>query len=310
MRLIFMGTPEFALPSLKKICTSNHQMVGVVTAPDRRSGRGQSISESPVKQFARKNNYPLLQPENLSDPLFQDQLKAWKASLYIVVGFRILPKTVYSIPPLGSMNLHASLLPKYRGAAPIQWAIIRGERKTGVTTFMIREKVDTGDILLQRKTEIGESETGGELHDRLALLGSEILMESIRLIEHGSYQLKQQKGTPTPAPKLTPEIARINWKSTANDIHNLIRALAPKPGAYTILGEKRLKILQSSVILDEVSAPGEIVIDQHNQLKVGTGNGMIAIQSCQIEGKGRLSIDEFMRGFRVESGMRFYPIEG
>ena len=175
---------------------------------------------------------------------------------------------------------------------------------------MIREKVDTGDILLQRKTEIGESETGGELHDRLALLGSEILMESIRLIEHGSYQLKQQKGTPTPAPKLTPEIARINWKSTANDIHNLIRALAPKPGAYTILGEKRLKILQSSVILDEVSAPGEIVIDQHNQLKVGTGNGMIAIQSCQIEGKGRLSIDEFMRGFRVESGMRFYPIEG
>jgi methionyl-tRNA formyltransferase len=310
MRLVFMGTPEFALPSLEKICTSNHQMVGVVTAPDRRSGRGRSISESPVKQFARQNNYPVLQPENLTDPLFQDQLKVWKASLYIVVGFRILPKTVYSIPSMGSMNLHASLLPKYRGAAPIQWAIIRGERETGVTTFMIREKVDTGDILLQRKTEIGESETGGELHDRLAVLGSEVMLESIRLIELGSYQLKPQKGTPTPAPKLTQEIARINWRSTASDIHNLIRALAPKPGAYTILGEKRLKILRSSVILNEISAPGEIVIDRYNQLKVGTGDGMIAIQSCQIEGKSQLRVDEFMRGFRVESGMRFNPVEG
>jgi methionyl-tRNA formyltransferase len=310
MRLVFMGTPEFAIPSLEKICSSNHQLVGVVTAPDSRSGRGRSVSESPVKQFARQKSYPVLQPDNLSDPLFLDQLRAWKARLYIVVGFRILPHAVFSIPRMGCMNLHASLLPKYRGAAPIQWAIIRGELETGVTTFMIREKVDTGDILLQRKTKIAESETGGELHDRLAQLGSEILIESIHLIENDRFQLKPQKGTPTTAPKLTQEIARINWRCSAPEIHNLIRALSPKPGAYTFLGEKRLKILLSSVILNEVSAPGEIVIDRQNRLQVGTGRGMIVIQSCQIAGKGRLSIDEFLRGYRIESGMRFNLIEG
>lgn len=310
MRLVFMGSPEFAIPTLEKITSGNHILTGVVTVPDRQGGRGRKITESPVKRFAKRRHIPVLQPENLADQVFHDQLTAWKADLYIVVGFRILPAAVFSIPPKGCMNLHASLLPKYRGAAPVQWAIIQGEHETGVTTFMIRKKVDTGDILLQRKTEIGENETGGELKDRLALMGAEIVMESIRLIELDRAHLKPQTGIPSPAPKLTQETARINWKRSARDIHNLIRALSPKPGAYTFLGEKRLKILQSSVILNEISEPAAIVIDRNNQVKVGTGNGMIAIQSCQIEGKNRLDINEFIRGFRIESGMRFDRIEG
>jgi len=254
MRLVFMGTPEFALPSLKILLEHRYTIAGVVTVPDKPAGRGQQVAISPVKVFAIQNALNLLQPESLKDPAFIENLQSLDPDLFVIVAFRILPVTVFMIPKIGAFNLHASLLPKYRGAAPINWAIIKGERESGVTTFFLQEKVDTGNIILQARVPIGENETAGELHDKLAEVGAEIVLHTVRLIESGKADRKPQDDTlASPAPKILKEHCRIDWKKTAREVHDFVRGLSPKPGAFTFHRETMLKI-HRTVRLDDSHA--------------------------------------------------------
>lgn len=304
MRLIFMGTPDFAIPSLKRLIQSRHEIAGVVTAFDKPKGRGRKISESPVKRFALEHNLKVLTPENLKDEGFVKILKELSSDLMVVVAFRILPEVVFSLPPLGTVNLHASLLPKYRGAAPINWAIMNGETKTGLTTFYIRKKVDTGDMILQRKIEIHPEENFGELHDRMAQLGADVLLETVDLIDKGGVRaLKQDDAQATPAPKITPEHCRIDWSRQATEIKNQIRGLAPSPGAFTFFRGKILKIFKTEVrgeipFTDDF---GKVVeSDKKENLWVRTGKGILSLLEVQPEGKKRMSIEEFLRGYRIK----------
>ncbi len=238
-----MGTPDFAIPSLKRLIQSRHAVVGVVTIPDKPKGRGRRLSASPVKIFALEHDLKVLTPERLEDESFVDALKELSPDLIVVVAFRILPEVIFSLPPLGTINLHASLLPKYRGAAPINWAIMNGETKTGLTTFYIKKKVDTGDIILQREIEIYPEENFGQLHDRMAELGAEVLLQTVDLIEKGEAKaFRQDEALATPAPKITPEHCQIDWSREAVQIKNQIRGLAPSPGAFTQFRGKILKI--------------------------------------------------------------------
>ncbi len=301
-----MGTPEFALPSLKALLNSRHQVVAVVTVPDKPAGRGKKLRPPAVKQVAEDAGLPVLQPTLLSEEKFVRQLGSFHANLFVVVAFRILPPKVFTIPPLGTINLHASLLPKYRGAAPINWAIMNGEPYTGVTTFFIEEKVDTGQILLQRRTPIAAEMTAGELHDELALVGAEVLLETIDGIDQGTLRPVAQDGEVTSAPKLTPELEQIDWSQTATVIHNRIRGLSPIPGCHTYLGGKRLKVLRSKVISDAASGgviAGEIIaVDKSGLLEVQTGTGSIALLELQPEGKRAMLVAEFLRGYPVKVG--------
>lgn len=304
MRLIFMGTPDFAIPSLKRLIQSRHEIAGVVTAFDKPKGRGRKLSESPVKRFALEHNLKVLTPENLKDEGFVKILKELSSDLMVVVAFRILPEVVFSLPPLGTINLHASLLPKYRGAAPINWAIMNGETKTGLTTFYIRKKVDTGDIILQRKIEIHPEENFGELHDRMAQLGADVLLETVDLIDRGEVRaLKQDDAHATPAPKITPEHCRIDWSREATEIKNQIRGLAPSPGAFTFFRGKVLKIFKTEVIgeIPFTDDFGKVVeSDKKESLWVRTGKGILSLLEVQPEGKKRMSIEEFLRGYRIK----------
>ena len=250
MKIIFMGTPYFSIPSLKSLLESKHEVVAVVTTPDKERGRGQKISFTPVKEFALKNNLPVLQPEKLkNNSQFVEELKKFDADLYVIVAFRILPVEVFSVPPKGSFNLHASLLPKYRGAAPIQWALINGETETGLTTFKLAEKVDTGNIYLKEKIEIKPDDNFESLHDRLSEIGSKVVLQTVEMIDSGNYKLKNQDDSlATPAPKITKEICKIDWNKPAREIHNLIRGLSPIPGAYFEFKDKIIKVYQSEVI--------------------------------------------------------------
>lgn len=297
MNIIFMGTPDFAVPSLSKIIEGNHNVLAVVTAPDKERGRGQKVTFTPVKEFALKNNIPLLQPVKLKDPLFIEDLKSFNADLFVVVAFRILPKEVFTLPSKGSFNLHASLLPKYRGAAPIQWAIINGETETGVTTFSLEEKVDTGNIYLQKKISVCSDDDFGTVHDRLSLIGAEAVIETIDIIESGSYNLIEQNNqTATPAPKITKETGLIDWHRDANDIHNLIRGLSPFPGAYFYYNNKMLKVYKSAVVKDALLKPGEMKTGK-DELVIGCGMYAINILEIQQEGRKKMLISEFLRGF-------------
>lgn len=296
-----MGTPDFSIPSLKKINESKHNVLAVVTAPDKQRGRGQKFSFTPVKEFALKNNLPVLQPEKLkNNPQFIGELKKYNADLYVIVAFKILPEAVFSIPPNGSFNLHASYLPRYRGAAPIQWALIKGETETGLTTFKLAQKVDTGNIYLQQKVEIKPDDNLEFLLDRLSELGADLVLETVELIESGKYELQQQDDSlATPAPKITKEMAEIDWNKSAEDIHNLIRGLSPIPGAYFLYGDKIIKIFKSEVAERSDIKPFEIQ-QSKEELLIGCGKNAVKVLELMQEGKKRMSTKEFLRGFNFD----------
>jgi len=298
MKIIFMGTPDFAIPSLKILVESKHNVLAVVTAPDKQRGRGQKISSTTVKKFAADYNIPVLQPEKLkNNPQFVEDLKKYDADLYVVVAFRILPPEVFTIPQFGSFNLHGSYLPKYRGAAPIQWALINGETETGLTTFKLAEKVDTGNIYLQKKVEIFNEDSLGTLHDRLSEIGAEIVLETVDMIDEGCYELlKQDDSLATPAPKITKETALIDWNKPAFKVHNLVRGLSPIPCAHFIHKEKNIKVYRSEVVEKNDLEPGEFA-QSKTELLVGCGENALRILELQQEGKKRMGVEEFLRGF-------------
>ena len=301
MKIIFMGTPDFSIPSLKILLESKHDVLAVVTASDKQRGRGRKISSTPVKKFAIENNIPVLQPEKLkNNPEFVEHLKKFDADIYIIVAFKILPPEVFTIPAKGSFNLHASLLPKYRGAAPIQWALIKGETETGLTTFKLAEKVDTGNIYIQQRVEIYPEDNFETLHDRLSELGAEVVLKTVNLIETGNFILQEQDNSlATPAPKITKEIAKIDWDKSAIEIHNLIRGLSPIPGAFFELNGKIIKIYKSEFVNRTDLSPQQIERTK-NELIIGCGKDALKILELQQEGKKRMGIEEFLRGFRFQ----------
>lgn len=309
LRIIFMGTPEFAVPSLDLLIKNNYKVVAVVTAPDKPAGRGLQLRESAVKKYAVENNLLVLQPEKLKAPEFVLQLKQLQADLQIVVAFRMLPEIIWQMPRIGTFNLHASLLPQYRGAAPINWAIINGESETGVTTFFLEHEIDTGKILLQQKVNISAEETAGELHDELMHVGAALVLKTVQLIDSGNYSLTQQTFSADikSAPKLFTETCRINWNNSSSQIHNLIRGLSPFPAAFTKLNGKTVKIFRCqklSTILYPLSinnSPGQIISDGKTFLYVQCADAMVNVLELQMEGKRKLSTLEFLRGFRFEN---------
>jgi len=304
-RIVFFGTPDFAVASAEALRRAGMAIAAVVTAPDRPAGRGLGLHESAMKRWAGQYRIPVLQPEAFRDASFLQALREIAADVFVVVAFKILPRDVFTIPRLGTINLHASLLPKYRGAAPINWAIIQGERETGVTTFVINEKVDTGEILLQRRVAIGPDETFGELYERLKTVGSDLLVETLRNYVAGRLNPRPQAGTPTRAPKITPEICRINWQQPAERIRNLVRGLSPVPAAFTFLAGKRLKIFRCE---PEPASPrgeaGEILLAdaKSGRLLVRAGDGCLRLQELQLEGKKRMDAGSFLRGSAVKVG--------
>jgi len=292
-----MGTPDFAVPSLKKLFENNHKIAAVVTAPDKARGRGKKVSVTPVKEFALKNNITILQPEKLKDKKFIEALENFPADLFVIVSFRILPEEVFSLPRFGSFNLHASLLPKYRGAAPIQWAIIKGETGTGVTTFKLAGKVDTGNVYIQQKINITPEDDFGSLHDKLSLLGADVVLQTVELIESESYKLlPQDDSLATPAPKINKETGRINWQTPAVEILNLVRGLSPSPAAFFIFDEKPFKIYKASVNKNVNLKPGEIKQNK-DELIIGCGEDALSILEIQQEGRKRMDTASFLRGF-------------
>ena len=295
-----MGTPEFAVPSLSLLLANAYEVVGVVTAPDKPSGRGQAVSMSAVKLFAAERKLNVLQPENLKNTEFTAHLKRLQPHVIVVVAFRILPEEVYSIPTNGAFNLHASLLPKYRGAAPINWAIMRGEPETGVTTFLLQKKVDTGGILLQARLPIKTDMTAGELHDALADVGAEIVLHTVRLIEQGKARPKPQSDVEaTLAPKIFKEDCRVDWKLDASNVHNFIRGLSPRPCAFTMHRQTTIKLFRSKVSPETCAAEPGRVIEASNRLVVATGSGAIEILELQQQGKRHLPVSEFLRGYHM-----------
>ena len=297
MRIVFLGTPDFALPSLNILINSKHEIAAVVTAPDKERGRGRKVTYTAVKEFAAKNNLPVLQPEKLKDSNFIEELKKYKSDVFVVVAFRILPKEVFTIPSKISFNLHASLLPKYRGAAPIQWALIKGEKETGVTTFALEEKVDTGNIIIQERIKIEDKDDFGSLHDKLSELGADAVLNTVNLIEKGNFDyMKQDDKLATPAPKITKETTKIDWNKTAEEVHNLIRGLSPYPGAYFELNNKLIKVYKSEIVTKNLSAG----TSYHNKtnLIIGCGRSSLSLLELQQEGKNKLKVEEFLRGFR------------
>jgi methionyl-tRNA formyltransferase len=306
LRIIFMGTPEFAVASLNALAEADFNIVGVITAPDKPAGRGLKLSESAVKRYALEKGLNILQPEKLKNPEFLTQLKALKANLQVVVAFRMLPEAVWNMPVFGTINLHGSLLPDYRGAAPINWAIINGEKETGVTTFKLQQEIDTGNILLQEKILIGENDTAGELHDIMKEIGANLLVATVKGIEDGSLQetaqseaVQQMNSELKHAPKLFTENCTINWNKTCDEIYNLIRGLSPYPGATTNLRGKIFKIFKSA---KEKTSPlhtvGGFETDSKTFLKFATSDGYIHVTELQLEGKKRIGIEEFLRGYR------------
>jgi methionyl-tRNA formyltransferase len=303
MRIVFMGTPDFAVPSLRILREHEYTIAAVVTAPDKPRGRGQQVSFTPIKEFALQNNIPVLQPENLKAPEFVREIQALEPDLIVVVAFRILPREIYSLPTFGSFNLHASLLPKYRGAAPINWAVMNGDQETGVTTFFLQDKVDTGSIILQARVRIAPDETAGEIHDKLSEVGAEIVLQTIRLIDLGKVQTrKQDNSIASPAPKIFKEDCRIQWMKPSADIHNFIRGLSPYPAAWTKHHGKILKIYKACVVQREGATPGTIIERTNTSLIVGTGINAVSLLDIQQEGKRRMGIEEFLRGYTIEQG--------
>ena len=307
LRIVFMGTPEFAVISLKALVENGYNVVGVVTAPDRPSGRGLQMHQSDVKKYAVTCGLPVLQPEKLKDEYFIEGLRSLHADIQIIVAFRMLPEVVWKMPPMGTFNLHGSLLPHYRGAAPLNWAIINGDHETGVSTFLLKQEIDTGNILFQEKIEIGSEDTLGDLHDKLMVIGAALVLKTIEALASGTVDpLPQSSLIIDPdrlhAPKIFKETCKINWDSAAKSINTLIRGLSPYPAAWTNFegngSEIGVKVFKASVALHEHQyKPGEILSDNKNYLKIACADGFLHILDLQLAGKKRLEIAPFLRGF-------------
>ena len=309
MKIIFLGTPDFAVESLEALIHAGKNIVAVVTAPDKPAGRGQQLQSSAVKICAEKHHIPLLQPSNLKDPSFLAQLKSFEADLQIVVAFRMLPEVVWNMPRLGTFNLHGSLLPNYRGAAPIHWAVINGEKQSGVTTFFLKHEIDTGDLLFQDKEVIFDTDTTGDLYKRLMKKGAQLVVKTVDAIEKNDFKPIPQihSNDLKIAPKLTKETGLIDWSKPGKEIYNLIRGLQPFPGAYTTLDGKTFKIQAAQFIPNKPTdnAPiGSIYSDGKSFLHFRVLDGAIAVLECQLEGKKKMKIDEFLRGYILNSAIK------
>ena len=311
LRLVFMGTPDFAVESLKKLVHSDHGVVAVITAPDRPAGRGRKLQASAVKKYAIEQGLPIMQPTNLKDPSFLNELKSFKADLQIVVAFRMLPKSVWSMPPLGTFNLHASLLPRYRGAAPINWAIIQGEKSTGVTTFFLDEKIDTGNIILQKETSIPDHYTAGDLHDDLMIIGSDLVLSTVNEIASSKViSQAQNDAEKSEAPKLNKENCRIDWTQDLMTIHNHIRGLSPYPAAWTTLknGEhvSELKIYKSAMIPDDPTEASGTLVATKKTLMVAVKGGYLELMEIKLAGKKKMAVKDFLNGTQIFEGANLF----
>ena len=312
LRIVFMGTPEFAVGILDTIIKNNYDVVGVITAADKPAGRGQKLKYSAVKEYALANNLNLLQPTNLKDESFLAELKSLNANLQVVVAFRMLPKVVWEMPSLGTFNLHASLLPNYRGAAPINWAIINGEAKTGVTTFFIDDKIDTGAMLLNAETAISKSESAGQLHDRLMQLGSETVIQTLALLEKGNVTTTIQQDTADikTAYKLNKENCKIDWTKSVSEIHNLIRGLSPYPAAWCFFSDKgeewNIKIYEANILNESHSlAIGQLICTK-KEMKIAVQDGFIQVLSLQFPGKKKMTTAELLNGIQFTENAKAY----
>ncbi|PSL47743.1 methionyl-tRNA formyltransferase [Chitinophaga niastensis] len=303
LRIVFMGTPDFAVASLDILVQNGFNIVGVITAPDKPAGRGLQLQESAVKQYAVSKGLNVLQPEKLKNPDFIAELTALKADLQVVVAFRMLPEMVWNMPPEGTINVHASLLPNYRGAAPINWAIINGEKESGVTTFKLQHEIDTGDILFSDKVTIREDETAGELHDDLMQTGAGLLLKTVQAIAAGQVKETPQANIPAAAikhaPKIFKETCQVNWQQPLDKVYNLVRGLSPYPAAWTVFQGKNLKIYKAHKEHTTPSkAPGDFDTDQKTYVKIATPDGYLFLDEIQLEGKKRMDIEAFLRGYR------------
>jgi methionyl-tRNA formyltransferase len=306
LRIVFMGTPPFAVASLDVLVKAGCNIAGVITAPDKPGGRGMQLQQSAVKKYAVENNLHVLQPEKLKHPDFLAELKSLSADLQIVVAFRMLPEAVWNMPPMGSVNLHGSLLPKYRGAAPINWAVINGEKETGVTTFKLQHEIDTGNILLQKSFPISETDTAGDVHDAMQEIGAQVLLETVKGLAAGRLEeipqpstINHQSSTIPHAPKIFTETCEIDFSKNVTDVYNLIRGLAPYPAAFTFLQGKKLKLFSVEKVEKQPTLkPGEFETDDKTYLQFACSDGFIKVQELQLEGKKKMLIADFLRGYR------------
>jgi methionyl-tRNA formyltransferase len=302
LRIVYMGTPDFAVPSLKILVENNYDIAAVITAPDKPKGRGQKLSQSPVKDYALSAGIKIMQPTNLKDAEFQAELASLNANLQIVVAFRMLPEAVWSMPEIGTFNLHASLLPQYRGAAPIHWAVMNGETETGLTTFFLKHEIDTGSIILQEKEPISPSDTTGEVYNRLMEKGAGLVLKTVKAIENESYELKPQDENQNlkHAPKLFKENTELKWTEPAEKLYNYVRGLNPFPTAWAVINGKKFKIHESSIInKDSKGEPGKLITDHKNYLHIQCNPGVLALEVIQPEGKTRMRIADFFRGNQI-----------
>lgn len=316
LRIVYMGTPEFAVEPLRCLVEGGYNVVGVITMPDKPAGRGHKVQFSPVKQYALEHDLPLLQPEKLKDETFVGALRAWDADLQIVVAFRMLPEVVWNMPRLGTFNLHASLLPQYRGAAPINWAVINGDTETGITTFFLKHEIDTGEVIQQVRVPIADTDNVEVVHDKLMMLGGKLVLETVDAILNGTVKPISQEemavvGELRPAPKIFKETCRIDWNQPVKKIYDFIRGLSPYPAAWSelIASEKAesvvVKIFESEKVYESHQlAAGTIVTDGKKFMKVAVPDGFVSILSLQLPGKKRLKTDELLRGYRLEDGCK------
>lgn len=310
LKIVFFGTPDFAVESLDRLVSGGYNIVGVVTMPDKAAGRGHKMFQSPVKEYALAHNLKLMQPANLKDPEFVEELRSLNADLQIVIAFRMMPEVVWNMPPLGTFNLHASLLPKYRGAAPINWAVMNGDKETGVTTFFLKHEIDTGDIIQQEKIVISETDNVGVVHDRLMTLGAGMVIETVDAIIAGTVKpipqedLLNKDEEPTPAPKIFKETCEIDFKRTAREVYNHIRGLSPYPAAWTTIkdangAEFALKIYETELPSEKVVGEPGAVVATKDTLTFACADGSIEVKSIQLAGKKRMTTAEFLRGFKL-----------
>ena len=310
LRIVYMGTPDFAVEALRCLVEGGYNVVGVITMPDKPAGRGHKLQQSPVKQYALAHGLPLLQPEKLKDEAFLAQLRAWNADLQIVVAFRMLPEVVWAMPRLGTFNLHASLLPQYRGAAPINWAVINGDTETGVTTFFLKHEIDTGEVIRQERVPIADTDDAGTVHDRLMLLGGRVVTETVDAILAGTAASIPQEqmaasGSLRPAPKIFKDTCRIDWSRPVKQVYDFVRGLSPYPAAWTELHQPGqepvvLKVFETEKLPGHHDQPvGAVITDGKTYLRVAAADGWVGIRSLQLPGKKRLHVDELLRGFRL-----------
>lgn len=298
-----MGTPEFAVASLNALVKAGCNIVGVITAPDKPAGRGMQLQQSAVKKYAAEHNLNVLQPEKLKSLQFLEELRELKADLQVVVAFRMLPEFVWDMPPMGTINLHGSLLPQYRGAAPINWAVINGEKETGVTTFKLKHEIDTGDILLQESFPVGEDDTAGDVHDRMKEIGAAVLVKTVKGLADGSLREKPQPAIEIKhAPKIHTDTCRINWSQPVENVFNLVRGLSPYPAAFTVINEKMLKVYKAKKeIVFPSHTEGDYDTDGKTYLKFACTDGYLHLLEIQLEGKKKMGIEEFLRGYRFNN---------